>query len=694
MVKTLVIVESPAKAKTISKFLGRGYKVEATMGHIKDLPKSQLGIDIENNFEPKYITIRGKGTVLNKIKKEGKKVDRILLATDPDREGEAISWHLAKQFYIDDNEKCRIEFNEITKNAVKNSLKNIRKIDKNLVDAQQARRVLDRLVGYKISPLLWKKIRKGLSAGRVQSVATRIIVDREKEIQNFIPEEYWTIIAQFRKKNSDKSFEGKFYGKKNEKLELKNEKEVKKILEYLKEQKYIVDKVKKGTKKRNSPLPFTTSSLQQEASRKLNFTSKKTMSIAQQLYEGVQIKDEGQIGLITYIRTDSTRISKEAEEECSKFIEQEYGKEYIGDKTKKQRKEKKIQDAHEAIRPSSVYRSPGNVRESLSRDQFKLYKLIWERFVASQMSAALYNTISVDVLAGKYLFRVSGSQLNFQGFMKIYVEGKDEGKEDKDILLPSIEEGEILNVKKLLDSQHFTVPPSRFTEATLVKTLEELGIGRPSTYAPTISIILARGYVQKDKKYFIPTELGELVTDLMKEYFADIVDVDFTVDLEKQLDLVEEGKVDWHKIINDFYHPFKVTLEHAEKEIGEIEIKDEETDIICEKCGRNMVIKHGKFGKFLACPGFPECRNTKSILKETGALCPKCKGDIVEKKSKKGRIFYGCSNYPECDFMTWNKPIQRKCPQCGNNLSEKGSRKNKVIYCLREDCTYQEGKKE
>ncbi len=694
MVKTLVIVESPAKAKTISKFLGRGYKVEATMGHIKDLPKSQLGIDIENNFEPKYITIRGKGTVLNKIKKEGKKVDRILLATDPDREGEAISWHLAKQFYIDDNEKCRIEFNEITKNAVKNSLKNIRKIDKNLVDAQQARRVLDRLVGYKISPLLWKKIRKGLSAGRVQSVATRIIVDREKEIQNFIPEEYWTIIAQFRKKNSDKGFEGKFYGKKNEKLELKNEKEVKKILEYLKEQKYIVDKVKKGTKKRNSPLPFTTSSLQQEASRKLNFTSKKTMSIAQQLYEGVQIKDEGQIGLITYIRTDSTRISKEAEEECSKFIEQEYGKEYIGHKTKKQRKEKKIQDAHEAIRPSSVYRSPGNVRESLSRDQFKLYKLIWERFVASQMSAALYNTISVDVLAGKYLFRVSGSQLNFQGFMKIYVEGKDEGKEDKDILLPSIEEGEILNVKKLLDSQHFTVPPSRFTEATLVKTLEELGIGRPSTYAPTISIILARGYVQKDKKYFIPTELGELVTDLMKEYFADIVDVDFTVDLEKQLDLVEEGKVDWHKIINDFYHPFKVTLEHAEKEIGEIEIKDEETDIICEKCGRNMVIKHGKFGKFLACPGFPECRNTKSILKETGALCPKCKGDIVEKKSKKGRIFYGCSNYPECDFMTWNKPIQRKCPQCGNNLSEKGSRKNKVIYCLREDCTYQEGKKE
>ena len=694
MVKTLVIVESPAKAKTISKFLGRGYKVEATMGHIKDLPKSQLGIDIENNFEPKYITIRGKGSVLNKIKKEGKKVDRILLATDPDREGEAISWHLAKQFYIDDNEKCRIEFNEITKNAVKNSLKNIRKIDKNLVDAQQARRVLDRLVGYKISPLLWKKIRKGLSAGRVQSVATRIIVDREKEIQNFIPEEYWTIIAQFRKKNSDKGFEGKFYGEKNEKLELKNEKEVKKILEYLKEQKYIVDKVKKGTKKRNSPLPFTTSSLQQEASRKLNFTSKKTMSIAQQLYEGVQIKDEGQIGLITYIRTDSTRISKEAEEECSKFIEQEYGKEYIGDKTKKQRKEKKIQDAHEAIRPSSVYRSPGNVRESLSRDQFKLYKLIWERFVASQMSAALYNTISVDVLAGKYLFRVSGSQLNFQGFMKIYVEGKDEGKEDKDILLPSIEEGEILNVKKLLDSQHFTVPPSRFTEATLVKTLEELGIGRPSTYAPTISIILARGYVQKDKKYFIPTELGELVTDLMKEYFADIVDVDFTVDLEKQLDLVEEGKVDWHKIINDFYHPFKVTLEHAEKEIGEIEIKDEETDIICEKCGRNMVIKHGKFGKFLACPGFPECRNTKSILKETGALCPKCKGDIVEKKSKKGRIFYGCSNYPECDFMTWDKPIQRKCPQCGNNLSEKGSRKNKVIYCLREDCTYQEGKKE
>lgn len=697
MAKTLVIVESPAKAKTISKFLGRGYKVEATMGHVRDLPKSQLGIDIENNFKPKYITIRGKGPVLDKIKKEGKKVDRILLATDPDREGEAISWHLAKQFHMDDNEKCRIEFNEITKNSVKNSLKNIRKIDKNLVDAQQARRILDRLVGYKISPLLWKKIRKGLSAGRVQSVATRIIVDRETEIRNFVPEEYWTIIAQFHKKNGNKSFEGKFYGEKNKKLELKSEKEVKEILEYLKGQEYIVDKIKKGTKKRNSPFPFTTSSLQQEASRKLNFTSKKTMRIAQQLYEGIQIKGEGQIGLITYIRTDSTRISKEAKEECSKFIEQEYGKAYIGNKIKKQGKEKKIQDAHEAIRPSSVYRLPDNIKESLSRDQFKLYKLIWKRFVASQMSAALYNTISVDVVAGKYLFRVSGSQLDFQGFMKIYVEGRDEDKdkdkEDKNTLLPNLEEGELLSVKKLLDSQHFTAPPSRFTEATLVKTLEELGIGRPSTYAPTISTILARGYVQKDKKYFIPTELGELVTDLMKEYFADIVDVDFTVDLERQLDLVEEGRVNWYKIIHDFYHPFAVTLEHAEKEIGEIEIKEEETDIICEKCGRNMVIKYGRFGKFLACPGFPECRNTKPILKKTGALCPKCKGDIVEKKSKKGRIFYGCNNYPKCDFMTWDKPIQRKCPQCGNNLAEKGNRKNKIIYCLKEGCTYQENGK-
>ncbi|SJZ34801.1 type I DNA topoisomerase [Garciella nitratireducens] len=694
MAKTLVIVESPAKAKTISKFLGKGYKVEATMGHIKDLPKSQLGINIEKNFEPKYITIRGKGPILEKIKKEVKKADKILLATDPDREGEAISWHLAKQFHMKGNEKCRIEFHEITKNAVKNSLENIREIDKNLVDAQQARRILDRLVGYKISPLLWKKIRKGLSAGRVQSVATRIIVDREKEIQNFIPEEYWTIIAYFYKKDSITSFEAKFYGEKNKKLALKNKKEVQEIIQYLKKQEYIVDKIKKGTKKRNSPLPFTTSSLQQEASRKLNFTAKKTMNIAQQLYEGIQIKDEGHIGLITYIRTDSTRISKEAREECNKFIQKEYGKEYVGEDRKAKGKNNKIQDAHEAIRPSSVYRLPNSIKESLSRDQFKLYKLIWERFVASQMGPALYNTISIDIIAGKYVFRSSGSQLAFQGFMKIYVEGSDEEKEEKDILFPSIEEGEKLYVKKLLENQHFTSPPSRFTEATLVKTLEELGIGRPSTYAPTISTILSRGYVQKDKKYFIPTQLGELVTDLMKKYFTDIVDVDFTVDLEKKLDLIEEGKVDWHKIIKDFYYPFEKTLEYAEKEIGEIEIKDEETDIICEKCGRNMVIKHGRFGKFLACPGFPECRNTKPILKETGAFCPKCKGRIIEKKSKKGRIFYGCSNYPECDFMTWDKPTEKKCPICGNNVAERGSGKNKKVYCLKKDCTYEENKKQ
>jgi DNA topoisomerase-1 len=690
MAKTLVIVESPAKAKTIKKFLGKGYKVEATIGHIRDLPKSQLGIDVENNYEPKYITIRGKGPVLEKIKKESKKVDRVLLATDPDREGEAISWHLAKQLKIDDDIKCRIEFNEITKNAIKNSLKNIREIDKKLVDSQQARRILDRLVGYKISPLLWKKIRKGLSAGRVQSVATRIIVDREKEIQDFIPEEYWSINALLNKDKNKNSFEAKFYGEKSNKIELKNKKQVDEILGYLKKQSFIIDEIKKGTKKRNSSLPFTTSSLQQDASRKLNFTSKKTMSIAQQLYEGINIKGEGQVGLITYIRTDSTRISQEAKEECIEFIEKEYGEKYLVKKLKKKDKTKKVQDAHEAIRPSSVNRIPNSIKESLSRDQFKLYKLIWERFVASEMSAAVYNTMSVDVSSGKYIFRANGSQLVFPGFMLIYKEGKDDNKEDKDTLLPDLREGEVLIPKKIEEKQHFTSPPARFTEATLVKALEEQGIGRPSTYAPIISTITNRGYVQKDKKNLMPTELGELVTDLMKEYFSDIIDIDFTVELEKQLDLIEEGSIDWHKIIADFYQPFKKSLEHAEEDIGEIEIKDEVTDVICDKCGRNMVIKHGRFGKFLACPGFPECRNTKPIYNETGATCPKCQGEIVVKKSKKGRIFYGCKNYPDCDFMTWDKPTTNKCTICGNYMAEKGSGKNKVIYCLNEDCTNQE----
>lgn len=690
MAKTLVIVESPAKAKTIKKFLGKGYKVEATIGHIRDLPKSQLGIDVENNYEPKYITIRGKGPVLDKIKKESKKVDRVLLATDPDREGEAISWHLAKQLKIDDNIKCRIEFNEITKNAIKNSLKNIREIDKKVVDSQQARRILDRLVGYKISPLLWKKIRKGLSAGRVQSVATRIIVDREKEIQDFIPEEYWSIAALLNKEKNKNSFDAKFYGEKSNKIELKNKKQVNEILDYIKEQNFIIDEIKKGTKKRNSSLPFTTSSLQQEASRKLNFTSKKTMSIAQQLYEGINIKGEGQVGLITYIRTDSTRISQEAKEECIKFIEKEYGEKYLIKNVKKIDKTKKVQDAHEAIRPSSVNRIPNTIKESLSRDQFRLYKLIWERFVASQMSAAIYNTMSVDVSSGKYIFRANGSQLIFPGFMLIYKEGMDDNKEDKDTLLPDLSEGELLIPKNIEEKQHFTSPPARFTEATLVKALEEQGIGRPSTYAPIISTITNRGYVQKDKKNLMPTELGELVTDLMKEYFSDIIDIDFTAELEKQLDLIEEGSIDWHKIIADFYQPFKKSLDYAEEEIGEIEIKDEETDVICDKCGRNMVIKHGRFGKFLACPGFPECRNTKPIYNETGATCPKCQGEIVVKKSKKGRIFYGCKNYPKCDFMTWDKPTTKKCKICGNNMAEKGNGKNKVLYCLNEDCTHQE----
>ncbi|MCR1898123.1 type I DNA topoisomerase [Irregularibacter muris] len=690
MAKTLVIVESPAKAKTIGKFLGKGYKVEATMGHVRDLPKSQLGIDVEENFQPKYITIRGKGPIVNKLKKESNKVNRVLLATDPDREGEAISWHLAKQLNINSEEKCRIEFNEITKNAVKNSLKNARKINQNLVDSQQARRTLDRLVGYKISPLLWKKIRKGLSAGRVQSVATRIIVDREEEIEKFIPKEYWSITALFSKMNSNNPFEGKFYGKQGKKLELNNEKEVKDILKELSDQRYIINKIKKGIKKRNPSLPFTTSSLQQEASRKLNFTAKKTMSIAQQLYEGINIKGEGDVGLITYIRTDSPRISTEAIDECAKYINKEYGQEYLGSKNKKQNKGKKVQDAHEAIRPTSTYRVPNEIKESLSRDQYRLYKLIWDRFVASQMSQAIYNTVSVNIQAGEYTFTSSGSQLKFPGFMSIYIEGKDEETEEKETLLPSLEEGEELKVNKLIDKQHFTSPPPRFTEATLVKTLEEQGIGRPSTYAPTISTILTRGYVEKDGKQLMPTDLGVIVTDLMKEYFADIVDVDFTVDLEKQLDLVEEGQEDWRKILADFYDPFEKTLKHAEEDIGEIEIKDEETDEICDKCGRNMVIKHGRFGKFLACPGFPDCKNTKPILEKTGAICPKCQGDIVVKKSKKRRIFYGCSNYPQCDFMTWDQPIKEKCPECSNNLAKKGKGKKETVYCLNENCTFQQ----
>ena len=690
MTKTLVIVESPAKAKTIKKFLGKGYKVEATIGHIRDLPKSQLGIDVDNNYEPKYITIRGKGPVLDKIKKESKKVDRVLLATDPDREGEAISWHLAKQLKIDDNTKCRIEFNEITKKAVKNSLKNIREIDKKLVDSQQARRILDRLVGYKISPLLWKKIRKGLSAGRVQSVATRIIVDREKEIKDFIPEEYWSITALLSKGKNEVDFEAKFYGEKNKKIELKNNKQVNEILDYIKKQDFTIDEIKKGLKKRNSALPFITSSLQQEASRKLNFTSKKTMSIAQQLYEGINIKTEGQVGLITYLRTDSTRISQEAQEECAYFIKNQYGENYLIKKTKKNTKNQKVQDAHEAIRPSSVNRIPNVIKESLSRDQFRLYKLIWERFVASQMSAAIYNTMTVNVCSGKYIFRANGSQLKFPGFMLIYKEGKDHAKEDKDTLLPDLKEGEILEPKKIEEKQHFTAPPARFTEATLVKTLEEQGIGRPSTYAPTISTITNRGYIQKDKKNLIPTELGELVTDLMIEYFSDIVDIDFTVELEKQLDLIEEGSMEWRTIIGDFYGPFKKSLKYAEEDIGEMEIKDQVTDVICDKCGKNMVIKHGRFGKFLACPAFPECRNTKPIYNETGAICPKCQGEIVVKKSKKGRVFYGCKNYPNCDFMTWDKPITKKCMICGNNMAEKGNKKNKINYCLNENCAYEE----
>ena len=641
MKTSLVIVESPAKVKTIKKFLNSSYKVEASMGHIRDLPKSQLGVDIEKNFEPKYITIRGKGEITEKLRKEAKNCDKIFLATDPDREGEAISWHLANILNLDMKSVSRIEFNEITKTAVTTAIKNPRKLNFNVIDAQQARRVLDRLVGYKISPLLWKKVKKGLSAGRVQSVAVRLICDRENEIRAFVPKEYWTLIAKLNDPDSRKNFDAKFYGTEKEKMEISEESEMNRILEELKGAKYTVGKIKKGEKRRNSPNPFITSTMQQEAYKKLGFTTKKTMMVAQQLYEGVDVKGEGTLGLVTYIRTDSIRVSEEAKKDTVKYITEKYGKSYIGGEIKKNKSTKKVQDAHEAIRPSSVYREPEYIKDSLDKDQYRLYKLIWERFVASQMQAAVFDTVTADIKAKDYIFKAYGSVMKFPGFMSIYKESGDD-KEEGEITIPNLSEGQLLKLKKLEHKQHFTEPPLRYTEATIVKVLEEKGIGRPSTYAPIISTVLARGYVVRDKKFLVPTDLGEKVTGIMKEFFSDIVDAEFTANMENKLDRIEEGEKEWVQVIREFYQPFEKTLNSAEEKIGKIEIQDEVSDIICELCGRNMVYKQGRFGKFLACPGFPNCRNTKAIVENTGISCPNCSGELIVRKTKKGRRSCRC----------------------------------------------------
>jgi DNA topoisomerase I len=688
MAEYLVIVESPAKAKTIGKFLGKGYKIEASMGHVRDLPKSQIGVDVEKDFEPKYITIRGKGDLISKLKKEAKNAQKVYLATDPDREGEAISWHLANLLNIDESSKCRITFNEITKNAVKNAIKSPRQIDMDLVDAQQARRVLDRIVGYKISPILWRKVRKGLSAGRVQSVATRLICDREEEIEKFLPEEYWTLNAKLAKKGMKTSFEAKFHGTESEKIELKDEEQVNKILKELEGVAYTVKKVKTGEKKKTPAPPFTTSTLQQEAARKLGYTTKKTMMVAQQLYEGIDVKNVGALGLVSYIRTDSLRISTEAQQEAREYIKDKYGNKYIPEEIRNFKNKTASQDAHEAIRPTHITMDPESIKDSLTNDQFKLYRLIWERFTASQMASAIYDTLSVDLTAGKYIFKANGSKVRFAGFMVVYIEGKDEEGEDDEISIPELKEGEAVDLKKLDPKQHFTQPPPRYTEASLVKALEEKGIGRPSTYAPTITTILARNYIEKDKKMLIPTELGKVVTDIMKNHFQDIVDVQFTAQMEEKLDDVEEGDKRWVEIMKDFYPQFIDELEKADEEIGHVTIQDEVTDIKCEKCGRNMVIKHGRFGKFLACPGFPECRNARPILEEAGVACPKCKGKVLFKKTKRGKRYLGCENNPTCSFMSWDKPANENCPKCGNFLLKKFAGKKANLKCSNEECGF------
>jgi len=686
MGQKLVIVESPAKAKTIEKYLGKNYVVEASMGHVRDLPKSQLGVDIENEYNPKYITIRGKGELLSKLRKLAKKSDKIYLATDPDREGEAISWHLANVLKIDENENCRIEFNEITKDAVKNSIKHPRKINCNLVDAQQARRVLDRLVGYEISPLLWRNVKWGLSAGRVQSAALKLICDREEEIKKFNPEEYWTVDVKLKK--GKKSFPVKLTTKNKKKIEIKNKEQADKIIDELKENEYIVSKIKKGTKNKNPLAPFTTSTLQQEASKKLNFMTKKTMSVAQQLYEGVEVKKFGTVGLITYMRTDSVRISKEAQEKALNFIDETYGKEYVPEEPRVYKGKKNIQDAHEAIRPTYVEITPEIAKANLSNDQYKLYALIWKRFIASQMATCILNTNSLEIKNGDYILRASGSTIKFDGFMKVYE--YISGEEEESVLLPELEENEVLKEESIEGKQHFTQPPARYSEAAFVKLLEEKGIGRPSTYVPTISTLISRKYVDREKKILIPTELGFIVNDILSNYFKQIVDTDFTAEMEVKLDNVEAGKESWTHIVDEFFTPLKEDIEKAEKEISKVIIEDKVSDVPCDKCGRLMVIKHGRFGDFLACPGYPECQNTKPIVEEVDANCPLCGGKILVKRSKKGNRFYGCSNYPECNFVSWYEPTNEKCPECGSYMVKRYSKsKGEYLQCSDKECKYE-----
>lgn len=686
MAKSLVIVESPAKAKTIEKFLGKShYTVKASVGHVRDLPKSQLGVDIENNFEPKYINIRGKGDVIKELKKEAKKAKRVYLATDPDREGEAISWHLSYILNIDEEEKCRIEFNEITKDAIKKAIKNPRNINLNLVDAQQARRVLDRLLGYQISPILWQKVRKGLSAGRVQSVTTKLICEREEEIKAFVPKEYWTIelIASNKEGNN---LTLKFYGKDNEKIELENEEQVKEILKTIENGNLVVTKIESRSRRKSAPKPYTTSVLQQDAANKLNFTTKKTMMVAQELYEGIDVKGEGTVGLISYIRTDSKRISEEAREKAKGYIIESIGENYYKDHTKdsKGKKEKKVQDAHEAIRPTSVDRTPDSIKDSLSKDQYKLYNLIWRRFVASQMEDSVFDVLNVECKIEDLIFKATGSKLKFDGYTKIY-----NFTEREDKILPSLDEGENLQIQEYDPQQHFTSPPPRYTEASLVKTLEELGIGRPSTYAPTITTILNREYVEKDGASLVPTELGIIVTKILDENFQKFMEVDFTADMESQLDQIEEGNAEWKKVVEEFYSPLAEAIRVAIEKIEKVNM-DEETDEICELCGSNMVIKYGRFGKFMACKNYPECKNTKPIVNKIGVKCPKCKeGDIIMRKSKKKKVFYGCSNYPECDFVAWNKPVEEPCEVCGSYMYEKYSKSGTKIVCSNKECKHE-----
>ncbi|MEG2428636.1 MAG: type I DNA topoisomerase [Clostridium sp.] len=685
MSKSLVIVESPAKVKTIKKFLGANYEVDASNGHVRDLPKSQLGIDIEHNFEPKYITIRGKGDILAKLRKQVKKADKIYLATDPDREGEAISWHLMKALKLDeckDKKVYRISFNEITKNAVKASLKSPRVIDMNLVDAQQARRMLDRMVGYKISPILWEKVKRGLSAGRVQSVALRMISDREDEINSFIPDEYWNLDAELKVPGSKKTLTAKFYGDDSGKIAINNKEELDKILKKLNKKDYTVKEVKLGERTKKAPIPFTTSTLQQEASKTLNFSTQKTMRLAQQLYEGIDIKGHGTVGLITYLRTDSTRIATEADIAAKEFIDKQYGSQYVSQDETVKKSDVKIQDAHEAIRPTDIALTPVILKESLTRDLFRLYQLIWKRFTASRMQPASYETTSVKVTTGNYLFTLAASKVKFDGFMSVYVQ--EDEKEESNVLTEKLEVGMKLNLENLDSSQHFTQPSAHYTEASLVKALEEQGIGRPSTYAPTITTIIARRYVAKENKNLYVTELGEIVNRMMKEAFPSIVDITFTANMEYLLDRIGDGSVQWKTVIENFYPDLEEAVSEASEKLEAVKIADEVTEEVCELCGKNMVIKYGPHGRFLACPGFPECKNTKAYLEKIGVACPKCGKDIVLRKTKKGRKYYGCEDNPTCDFMSWQKPSVEKCPECGGMMVEKGNK----LLCISETCGF------